>query len=114
MRITTLGPDENGWTYTITARSGILVGNATLDKVYSYTRKSKSTYFTLAHEREREREDDTQAPYEKITVTRSKCERQQYGLPKENYTTFKFFLLKHDETCVIKKFRLSQVVNTAL
>lgn len=108
MRAITLGPDENGWTYTLTAKSGMLVGNTTLDAVYSYRRKGNDYVFQCTPPDKREIVEKTkhEPPYENIIVERTKSQQHLYGGQKESFTKFKLYLYKNDK-CFIRKFRIA-------
>jgi hypothetical protein len=102
----TLGPDENGWTYTLAGRCGLLVGNDVLNVVHSYTRRAEDSYFMPMPPDKSEREDLPISRYQKIIVVRKNCEKVHYGRPKESYTSYKLFLFTHDDKCEVRKFHI--------
>ena len=115
--VVTLGPDDEGWTYTINGRTGLLVGNPSLHIAHSYTRRDKNSYFVPCRPDKGEEQEATALhahahavkPYVRVLISRTRCERQNYGSStKEFYTKFKLFLFKNDtDGCFIKKFRVN-------
>ena len=111
MHPVTLGPDEDGWTYTLSGRSGLLIGNN--DSAHSYVRRGTDAYFTPAQQ-ERPRnikmiaedygdEAVQMTPYDRIIIVRTKCERKWYGRPAEEYIKYKLFMFR-DEACFVRKY----------
>jgi len=106
----TLGTDEDGVTYTLSGRTGLMIMSG--ETVHSYTRRSKCTYFTPAltehprrtsQIREEWGEDDGSQPYDRIMIIKTKCEQKCIGGQAKNYTKYKLYMFQ-ELKCFVRKF----------
>ena len=103
----TLGPDEEGWTYTLNGRTGLLIGNGELGIVHSYTLRERGTdvYFTPAPSERPGRArkiaeelfdlpDEGVRQYDRIMLVRVRCEHKCFGRPKNYFSKYKLYMFR--------------------
>lgn len=117
MAIITLGPDEDGATYTLNGRTGLLIMKGETTQSYMRTERGQGdSYFTPALTERPKRaskireewgdDEDTSRPFDRIMITKTKCEKRIIGCQPTHYTKYKVYLFYDDESsqCFVRKF----------